>query len=260
MKTIFSFLAALCVAVTLNAQKVEYKDGLIKVDGKDVAKVVKTKDKENLGLTSTYEILSMSGEQLIIAAYAGEFEQDPNNTMDYYYRLTFMTADQIGIFAVSKLGTEKDLAKTIGKAGIIVDDKLDAQLVKVFIAKKGKSPKIAIDYTMVGRDRAWPINLKKESSIEQQSKTIGTFKDVTVKSTGMDTYEFMLPSGVKIAKVSFTGGNNAQNCEMHTMKDNLKRVVPITDKHKVEFVAWSVDRNEIVLERIVKWLVSNQYL
>ncbi len=260
MKTITAVLCALLLSFTVVGQKVEYDDGLIKVDGKDLAKVVKIKDKESMGLTSTFEVMSMGGVKLIIATVANDVDADPNNTADYFYRVTFLTADQIGIFNVSKMGAEKSFAKLIGKAGIIVDDKLDANLVKEFIAKKGKTPKVSIDYTLVNRQKNWPINLKTDKTIEQNSKIIGSFADKTVQGKGMDSYEFYLPSGVLIAKVSFTGGNNAQNCEMLTLKDNSKRFVPIPSKDKIEWSSSSIDRNQWALERIVKWLMENQYI
>jgi hypothetical protein len=260
MKRLVLFMLPLLGAFSLFAQKSEYVDGVLKIDGQDVAKIVKIKDSENMGLTSTFEVSSMSGEKLIIAAYAGEFEQDPNNNMDHFYRITFLTANQIGIFTVSKLGTEKSLAKLLGKSGIFADGKLDDNKVQEFIAKKGKAPKVAMNYTLVNRNKSWPIQLKEDKNIDQDSKIIGSFNDITVKSTGNDTYEFKLPSGVVIAKASFTGGNNAKNCEMHTMKDNSKRVVPIASADNVKFSASSIDRNQLVLERIIKWLVANQYL
>lgn len=260
MKKLFLLGLSVLTTTTLLAQKFEYKDGVLNIDGQDVAKIIKTKDTENLGLTSTFEVTSMSGEKLIIAAWAGEFEQDPNNNMDHFYRLTFLTANQIGIFSVSKLNTEKSFAKLLGKSGIFADGKLDDKKVQEFIAKKGKAPKIAVDYTLVNRNKSWPLNLTSDKTITQDSKVIGNFKDVSVKANGYDTYEFTLPSGVMIAKVTFTGGNNAQNCEMFTLKDNLKRIVPIASADKIEFSASSIDRNQWVLERIVKWLVANQYL
>lgn len=262
MKKLLLLMLPLFGAFSLLAQKSEYTyvDGLLTIDGVEVAKITKIKDTENMGLTSTFEVSSMSGEKLIIAAYAGEFEQDPNNNMDHFYRITFLTANQIGIFTVSKMGAEKSFAKLLGKSGIFADGGVDEKKVQEFIAKKGKAPKIAMNYTTVGRNKSWPINLKENKNIEQDSKVIGSFKDITVKGAANDTYEFILPSGVTIAKATFTGGNNAQNCEMQTMKDNLKRVVPIASADNVKFSASAIDRNQLVLERIVKWLVANQYL
>ena len=257
-KAISLFICALIINV-VQAQKVEYKDDVIIVDGAPVAKVINIKDKENMGLTSTFEVFSLTGEKLIIGTYAGELEQDKNNTMDQFYRVTFLTTNQGGIFPVGKLGAEKSFAKMIGKAGIIKDGTLDPKLVQEFTAKKGKTPKVAVVYTLVARDKSWPISLKQDKTIVQV-KTIGSFRDITVKDAGMDTYQFMLPSGALIATVSFTGGNNAQNCDMHTPKDNQKRVVPIPSAEKVGMLASSIDRNQIVLERITKWLVANQYL
>lgn len=260
MKKLTLFLLFAFAISALHAQKYEYNDGVLSIDGTDVARITKTKDQENMGLTSTFELVSMDGETLVIAAWAGEFEQDPGNNMDHFYRLTFLTANQIGIFTVSKLGSEKSFAKLIGKSGIFVDGKLDEKKVQEFIAKKGKTPKVTIDYTTVNRNRSWPIDLQEDQTITQESKIIGGFKDVTANGSSHDTYEFRLPSGILIAKVTFTGGNNAQNCEIHTLKDNYKRVVPIASKDKITFSASSIDRNQWALERIVKWIVENKYL
>ncbi|WP_430405854.1 hypothetical protein [Fluviicola sp.] len=107
MKKIILLMLPLVVASTLFAQKSEYTYvEPLTIDGVEVAKITKIKDTENMGLTSTFEVSSMDGEKLIIAAYAGEFEQDPNNNMDHFYRLTFLTANQIGIFTVSKMGAK----------------------------------------------------------------------------------------------------------------------------------------------------------
>ncbi|MBA3971847.1 MAG: hypothetical protein H0X46_06820 [Bacteroidetes bacterium] len=257
-KLLLLFVCAFILNV-VQAQKVEYKDDVISVDGSPVATVVSIKDKESMGLTSTFEVLSMTGEKMIIGAYAGELEQDKNNTMDQFYRVTFLTTNQGGIFPVSKLGAEKSFAKMIGKSGIIVNGALDAKMVQEFIAKKGKTPKVAVVYTLVARDKSWPISLKQDKTIEQV-KTIGNFKDITVKDAGKDTYQFMLPSGAVVATVSFTGGNNAQTCEMYTHKDTNKQIVAIPSSDKVDMLASSIDRNQLTLERITKWLVANQYL
>jgi len=262
MQKILFILFTVALAYPLSAQKIkgEYNKGSILVNGEEMATMTKTKDTENLGLTSTFEVFSLSGEKLIIGAYAGEFEQDPNDDMNQFYRVSFLTTNQIGIFAVSKLGGEKSFGKLMANSGIFTDSGLDENKVKEFIAKKGKAPKIAIDYSIVGRDRSWPVSLNEDKTIEQQSKTIGSFKDVTVSGKGVDAYEFYLPSGVKIATVHFTGGNNAQNCEMHTMKDNSERTVAITTTETITMSASSIDRNQWVLERITKWLIANQYL
>ena len=260
MKKILFILFTIALAYPLSAQKGDYKDGSITVDGDEVATMTKTKDTENLGLTSTFEVFSPGGEKLIIGAYAGEFEQDPNDNTNHYYRISFLTVDLVGIFTVSKLGTEKSFGKLLAKSGIFTEEGLDAAMVKEFIAKKGKTPKVAVDYSIVGRSKSWPIELNEDKTIEQQSKTIGSFKDVTVEGKGVDTYEFYLPSGVKIATVNFAGGNNAQNCTMHTMKDNSTRTVSIATSETITMSASSIDRNQWVLKRIIDWLVANEYM
>jgi hypothetical protein len=64
-------------------------------------------------------------------------------------------------------------------------------------------------------------------------------------------YDFLLPSGIVVAKVSFSGGSNAQNMEVFTTKDNLKRVVPMTGKNKIIVADASIDRNQFMIRRVV---------
>ncbi len=262
MNKILIILFSFVFSYPLLAQKVKgsYEEGAIMVNEKTVATLAKEKDKENIGLTSTFEVFSLSGEKLIIGAYAGEFEQDPNDNMNQFYRVSFLTVNQVGVFGVSKLGAEKSFGKLMAKSGIFTENGVDEKLVKEFIAKYGKTPKIAMDYSIVGRDKSWPIELNGDKTIEQQSKVIGSFKDITVNGKGVDTYEFYLASGVKIATVNFTGGNNAQNCEMRTLKDNSVRNVAITTSETIKGSVSSIDRNQWVLQRITKWLVANGYL
>lgn len=262
MQKILVILFTIALTTPLLAQKVKgsYEDGKIMVNEKTVANLTKTKDKENLGLTSTFEVFSLSDEKLIIAAYAGEFEQDPNDNTVQFYRVSFLTVNQVAVFKVSKLGAEKSFGKLMAKSNVFTDNGVDENLVKEFIAKYGKTPKIAMDYSIVGRDKSWPLDLNADKTIEQQNKIIGSFKDISVTGKGVDSYEFYLPSGVKIATVNFTGGNNAQNCEMHTLKDNSVRNVAITTSETIKGSMSSIDRNQWVLERITKWMVANGYL
>ncbi|MBK8953422.1 MAG: hypothetical protein IPM85_15335 [Chitinophagaceae bacterium] len=210
MKKIVFFISLVFIALTANAQNIDYKKGMITVDGNDYAKVEVTK--QNFGLTKLFDVFSLSGE-----------------------------------------------SKLVGGSGILVNDKVDENKVKQFIAAKGASPSIAVDYTLVARNKAWPISLQVDKTIEQNSKIIGSFKPAG-SGNGLDHYEFTLPSGVMIAKVSFTGGNNAQNMELFTAKDNLKRTVPIPQQEKIIIADASIDKNQFTIKRIAKWLVDNQYL
>ena len=256
-KTMNCLLAALLSSFALCAQDVDYKKGVIKVDDADYAKLeVK---KENFGLTKNFEVYNLAGEKIIIATVATEFESDKNDNSYLFYRLTFLTANQVGIFKVASLGQEKSFAKLIGKSGILINDKADENRVKLFIAEKGASPRIAIDYTLVARNRAWPIELKTDKTVEQNGKIIGRFEPRGTIN-GADYYEYFLPSGISIAKLSFTGGNNAQNMELFTAKDNLKRVIPMPQKDEIKFSASAVDANHLTLKRVTKWLVDNEYL
>lgn len=257
MKKLGVFLLAVLISVCLQAQDVDYKKGMILVDGNEYAKVeVK---KQNFGLTKSFEVFNLAGQKIIIAVVATEFESDKNDNSYLFYRFTFLTAGQVGIFKIPSLSQEKGFAKLIGGSGILVKDTVNGDRLREFIATKSVTPSIAVDYTPVPRNRAWPISLTKDKEVEQNSKIIGNFKPKG-SSNGMDLYEFALPSGVIIAKVSFTGGNNAQNMEIFTAKDNYKRVVPIPQNEKIIVADASIDINQFTLKRIAKWLVDNQYL
>ena len=256
MKSVIAFFT-LIISISVSAQDVDYKKGMIQVDGKDYARLEVTK--QNFGLTKSFEVFSLSGEKLIIAAPATEFEQDKTDNSYLVYRLTFLTSSQVGLFKVSSLGQEKSFAKLIGTSGSIVNNKTDDSKVREFIALKGITPKIAVNYTLVARNKAWPITIKADKNIEQNDKIIGNFIP-TGSSNGLDMYEFALPTGVVVAKVSFTGGNNAQNMELFTARDNFKRTVPIPQQDKILAADASIDKNQFTLKRIVKWLVENQYL
>jgi hypothetical protein len=256
MRSLFILIAALTIGQA-QAQKVDYKNNIVNVDGKDIVKI--NTISQNFGLTKNFEVFSLSGKKLIIATLAEDFVLPSNDNSFFYYRLTFLTADQVGIFAVNKLGAEKSFAKLIGSANIITNDELDAPLVREFIASKSKNPRIAADYTLVNRSTIYPIVLNEDKTIMQEKKMVGRFKDITAKANS-DSYEFSLPNGLTVVKVSFTGGNNAQNFEVYTVKDNFKRVVPLPTNEKVILASTPADRNEIALGRILKWMVFNRYL
>jgi hypothetical protein len=257
MKKLFLNLIFLISAFASVAQDVDYKKGMIKVDGEDYAKLdVK---KQNFGLTKSFEVFSLSGTKIIIAVVATEFEQDKHDNSFLYYRLSFLTANQVGIFKIPALGQEKGFAKLIGNSGILVKDSVNLSKLTEFIASKSVTPQIAVDYTIVYRDKAWPISILKDKNIEQNQKIIGNFKPIR-SAGGQDFYEIRLPTGVVVAGLNFTGGNNAQNFELWTAKDNYKRVVPIPQKDKILAADASIDPNLLSLKRIVKWLVDNQYL
>lgn len=252
-------LALLLVSVTAWSQKVNYKSGVINVDGTDIAKVVKIKDGGSFGLTSTFELYAMGGQKLIIATVATEFDENKNDNMDSYYRLSFLTTNQTGIFMISKLGGEKSFAKLIGGSGIVVNDKLDAEKVTEFIAKKGKSPSVAVHYNLAKRNGMFPVILRPESSVYQGPDLIGKFKDVS-NASDADTYEFSLPEGLVVAKVTFTGGNNATKFIFTTYKDNLTLAYTIPTQGTYGKISSPIDRNEFTIARVAKWLVKNGYL
>ena len=119
-KIVLSFLAFAFSASISICQDVDYKNGSLKVDGNDYAKIeVK---KTNFGLTKSFEVYNLAGTKIIIAAVATEFEQDKFDNSYLFYRLTFLTSNQVGIFKIGALSQEKSFAKLIGKSGILKKD------------------------------------------------------------------------------------------------------------------------------------------
>lgn len=239
------------------AQKVDYKKNIISVDNVEIGKVVVQKG--NFGLTKNFDFFSNSGEKLIIAALSTEFEADKSDNSTLYYRFTFLPTNQVGIFRLSALSMEKGFVNLIGKSGIVNGNNLNEAKIIELIAQKGVTPKVALDYTIVSRNTSWPIQLKDDKQIEQDHKNIGWFKPAGQRN-GQDFYEYFLPSGILIAKVNFAGGNNAQNFELFTPKDNQKRIINIKQAETIKFSANTVDPNYHTLKRITAVLVERGYL
>lgn len=246
--------------ITLQAQKVSYKDNQILIDDQPIASIKSMDSEGTMGIVNDFEIYNMQNQLLIIAAYDSDYPENKNDNMSYHYKLSFVGLDKDGYFKLSKLGTAKSLAKLIGNGGIIKNDMLDNDALFTFIAKNGKAaPAAKVEYVMVQRDRTWPLDFREPGAVEQQSKLIGNYRDVTPSGSNVDYYEFSLPGGLVVAKVNFKEGNDSQVCEITTMKDNLKRAVPTPSKERNVKVLMG-DRNLEVVKRISKWLVDNRYL
>jgi hypothetical protein len=257
-KKIILIVVMLIAATSVWAQKVDYKSGSLSVDGKEIAKVAKVKDKGSFGLTSTYELFSLSGEKLIIATIAADFVPNKNDNSGAYYRFTFLTTNQIGIFSLSSFGPEKSFAKLIGENKIIVDDHIDAKMVAEMIALKGNNPEVTVEYHLVQRDRDFPVFVR-DGLVVQGNVTVGKLKNVSTQAE-LSTYEFSIPDGLIVAKVSFKGGN-AKDFLITTYKNKLTRNYRIDiDSQFGALIASSGDMNETSLKRAAKWLIKNDYL
>ncbi len=256
----FFICTLLSINVFAQKVKVDYKSNVILVDGKELAKVVKIKDKESFGLTSSFELLSLSGEKLIVAVLANNFSTEEGNA-DLYYRFSFLPTQQTGIFSLGKLSAEKNFVKLIGESGIVVNNSLDAAKVEEFLARKGKSPKVEITYDLVQRSRMGKaLILDQTRQIDQGNVLIGTFENIG-QNGATSSYRFKLPSGLVVATVSFTGGNEAQNFTVTTNKDRYTQVVPMkTGYGKVFAASEGMDPNRYAIEFIAHWLIRNDYL
>ena len=251
------FLALVMMSTNVMAQKVKTRNGDLEVNGKKIAKITKTKNSENFGLTSTFEIYSLGGEKLITATWEGNFEEITNSHVNYY-KLEFIPVNMVGIFTVAKLGGERSFANLIGQSGVIVNDKLDRNRVEKLLLAQGKEPKY--DYTLVERDFDGPIYLNKDKTIKQKTRVIGTFQDITSTGHKFDSYEFILPSGVVVAEVMFSNGNESKEFELHTKRDKMARIVDLEEDLNMDSSITTVDRNQWVLMRVTQWLVNAGYL
>lgn len=259
------FLSAILIAGNYAAwaQKVDYKSGTINIDGKEVAKVIRLKDKANFGLTASYELDNMAGTKLVIATMATDFVPSRNDGDGYYYRFTFLSTGQVAIFGLSKFGPEKAFAKLLGEGGVVLNDQLDVAKVNELIALKSKNPKAQIEYNLVKRNYMMNVMIK-ENQIMQGLDQIGVFKDVTPNNADQDAYEFSLPSGLIVARTTFKAGKGGvKNCIITTSKDGVTRTVDISEGGTYgESIVRSegVDRHQETIKKIAKWLVKNEYL
>jgi hypothetical protein len=254
-----ALLLALVVCGFAYAQEVDYKKGKILVDGQEylTMEVIKM----NFGLTKNFEVFTTSGQKVATAEVnATKYESDKSDNSFLYYDVVFFPSQQKGVFKVASLGQEKSFAQLIGASGILVSNKPDEAKIQAFIARRGVTPKLYVDYTPVPRNRSWPIEIKSGRQITQESKAIGYFVAGPTDSYGRDTYQIFLPTGVRLADLSFVGGNNAQEFDLYTHKDKYKRLVGIPQKDKILAADQSIDKNYFALKRVVKWLVDNQVL
>ncbi|MCC2590718.1 hypothetical protein [Chryseobacterium sp. MFBS3-17] len=256
-RKLIAAIAACTISLSIHAQKVDYKNNLISVNQKPVAKV--TVEKQNFGLTKNFNLLSLDGQKLIIAVLDTESASDASDNTSMYYRFTFVPTNKVGTFKLSTLGAEKAFANLIGKSNIIENNSLVADKVNELIASKGVTPKLAVSYTLVSRNRNWPIEIKDTRKIEQGGEEIGFFQNMGQRN-GIDTYQYFLPTGVAVGTVSFAGGENAQNFEFFSHKDNRKINIAIPQKEQIKFSASTVDPNFQTLKRITAWLVEKNYL
>lgn len=257
MKHLLTLLLALVIIGPATGQKIDYKNNIISVDGKELVKVVRIK--QNFGLTSNFEVYSLAGKKLITAEVATDFVAPNNDNTFFYYRFAFLTAGEEGVFQVNKLWAEKSFVKLIGSANIFANDDVDPALLKDFIARKSQNPPVAPDYTRVTRIYIAPIILNEDQTISQDKTLIGRFKDIT-SDPNVDSYQISLPNGVVIARINFTGKNNAQDFDVYTPSDNRHRNVPLHTKDHTIIASTPADRNQIALGRILNWLVENGYL
>lgn len=244
---------------TISAQDVEYKKGKILVDGEEylTMEVIKM----NFGLTKNFEVFTTTGVKVATAEVnATKYESDKSDNSFLYYDVVFFPSQQKAVFKVASLGQEKSFAQLIGSSGILVNNKPDDAKIQAFIARRSVTPKLFVDYTPVPRSRTWPIEIKADRQITQESKVIGYFTASYADGNGRDSYQIYLPTGVRLADLSFFGGNNAQEFELFTYKDKYKRLVSIAQKDKILAADQSIDKNYFTLKRIVKWLVDNQIL
>lgn len=246
----------LAAATGLQAQKVEYKEGLVSVDKQPVARISGVKNQAMMGLVKDYTATSLDGDTLFTAVYSDRIPESPDDNTIYYFEFRFRGLETPAYLPVSKLGGDKTIANHIGNFGLVKEQALDLNAVRALIQKKGKTPPYRLNYTMVARNRQFPVEIREAGKLSQASVQIGAFKDQGTQS-GMDVYAFLLPDGTLIATASFAGGNRAASIRVQTLRDNL--IHDISGGEPVTQVA-AIDRNYFTVKRIAQWLVERNYL
>ncbi|MDX1906974.1 MAG: hypothetical protein SF053_08045 [Bacteroidia bacterium] len=257
MKSLITLAVLLAACTSLLAQKVEYRDGLVSVDKQPVAKIVSTKNPDMMGLVKNFAATNLAGDTLFTAVYSSLIPEDPDDNTVYYFEFRFRGYDTPGFLPVSKLGGEKTLANHIGNFGLVKDQQLDLNAVRALIQKKGKTPPYRLNYTMVTRNRQFPVEIREPGKISQAGTLIGLFADLGTQS-GVDTYNFQIPAGTLIATATFSGGNQARVVTVKTYRDNITHTVAASGE-SVTLIA-GVDRNVLILKQIAQWLVTQNYL
>ena len=259
MKNISLIFLASLFAFTATAQKVKVKDGVISVDKVPYAKIKGVKVEGSMGLLKDYTITNMKGDPICTAVYSQLIPEDPNNSDIYYFQFKFEGIAQPAYFGVSKLSTEKSVAKVVGKNQLLDNGELNIEKTLALIEKKGVKPPETVTYELVARDKSWPVEMRKAGEIEQNGKLIGTYKDLGTLSSGAEHYEFYHPSGVKIARVTFEGGNNATVFMVDTFKDDKRHTARLDSEGYIQQVA-AIDRNYYAIKRFIPWLIGNGYM
>lgn len=255
----FCFLLAVFATFPawVSAQKTEYKDGLLSIDKQPIARIIGVKNKEALGLVKDFMVVNMAGDTLFTAVYSDLIPEDPNDNLMYYFEFRFKGRPAPAYLPVSKLGGDKTISNHIGNYGLIKNQQLDLAAVQALVQKKGKTPPVRFVYTMVARNRSFPVEIREAKQISQAGVLIGIFADQGTQSS-VDVYQFMLPDGKLIAMANFSGGNNAPAVNITTYKDNITHTFS-TAGDPITMIA-AVDRNYYTLKKIAQWLVSNNYL
>lgn len=256
---LFFVLISLVLTIPLNSQSVKVKNGVILVDKSPYAKIIAEKVEGSMGLLKDYTVTNMNGDLIYTAVYSKLIPEDPNNSDIYYFQFKFEGIAQPAYLGVSKLSTEKSVAKVIGKNTLLKNGELNIDKTLALIEKKGVEPPENTSYELVARDKNWPIEMRKVGEIEQNGKLIGSYKDMGSLSGGADIYEFFHPSGAQIARVTFEGGNNATTFLVDTFKDGKKHTARVDSDGYIQAVA-AIDRNYYAIKRFIPWLIGNNYL
>ncbi len=257
MKKLLPLALLLLIFSTLSAQKVDYKEGLVSVDKQPVARITGTKNAALASLVKDYAVTNLEGKQLFTAIYSDLIPEDPNDNLSFYFEFRFEGLETPAYLPVSKLGGDKTIANHIGNFGLVKNQELDLYAVRALILKKGKTPPYRLKYTMVTRNRQFPIEIREAGQISQASTVVGLFKDQGTQS-GLDTYAFQVPDGTTIAIATFAGGNNASNVKIKTLLDNVDHNIS-TAGDPIQQIA-AIDRNYFIVKKIAKWLVDSGYL
>lgn len=132
MKQIITLFAALLISICAFSQDVDFKKGIIYVDGKETFKY-EGSDIAPAGMT----IYNMKGEEIMMMRH------DRNRMEEVYRRTVFIKEKKTLISKYTILG-KKDLIEKLIKGGAIVDGNIVLEKLETFFLKYDEHEKVGV--------------------------------------------------------------------------------------------------------------------
>ncbi|MFK7972888.1 MAG: hypothetical protein AB8F95_21130 [Bacteroidia bacterium] len=240
MKTTASLLLFLIIIASgLFSQKVQYKKGVILVDGVEWAKM---KKKGNLLTGRTFILKTIDGTEVAIAK-----EQTNRTDKEVYFNVVLKDPYCKVAFHADGLSAGGSLAKAFVEMHVIVDGKPSLGGNHIFCMMFGDDGSnktiVKVDYALASRDMDMPIFVGQRD-IMQGGIKIGSFvaKKRMEGSDLIRTVSFFLPSGARAARVTMKGPDATEAIIFTDVDKSQTRIrFNFAQEYMAELAKWLVD-------------------